>query len=201
MWKVVWLEKTWVSGVRKDALELEFVSLAKLSLYIFIKLKEVSEELKMWLPNTKLDIEELEKSLRIIQRVGMSESLASPIPASAKVYTREELKLKGQEGWINTYCPLNWLKYTPLQGLKADLLVHLNLLRTPVIHPSEIVKHRLEKEAFILPLSRKELLQRGRRYEYFEPITLNVSTKPELTILSLPDGCHTVLPSSFIRGD
>lgn len=189
--RVVWLEKTWKGKVQKDAVKMELVSLSKLVAYIFVDVDEVVESLKKYLPNIENITErDLKLALQITQTIGKSEGLATPILVD--VFKRENFKVEGVKGTLNTYCPLEWIEHFN-QGLKEDMLIHIRLMKKHVARPEEIKKYRRERLPFILPLS----FERG----IFKPKETEVVLKSGFTIVKLPDKGKAALPLQFIQCD
>ncbi|MDW8004960.1 MAG: hypothetical protein RMI04_09140 [Thermofilaceae archaeon] len=201
IWRVVWIEKKFLlredrreKGVPRDAVNVELVSLAKTSAYLFLDIKGVNESLRRYLPQVDSVTEkDVERALRIARIMGRSEMFVTPLSAEVS----DRLNIVGSEGKINTYCPLDWLREPPLQGLVEDLLVHLRLL-AKVEDPSDLPKHRREKLRFILPLSLERIVQAGRIVEYLKPVEIDVKVKGEYTIAETPDGGRVILPKEFL---
>lgn len=204
IWRVVWIEKEFLlredrkeKGVSRDAVSVEFISLAKILAYLFLDVNGVNESLGKYLPQVG-DVTErdVKRALRITRILGKSEMLATPL--STEILDR--FTIIGSEGKINTYCPLDWLKELPWQGLVEDVLVHLRFL-AKVEEPMDLPKYRREKLRFILPLLLERIVQGNKIVEYLKPIEIDIKVKEEYTIVELPDGGRVVLPKGFIGVD
>lgn len=202
IWRVIWIEKKFLIEKRKekrevprDAINVEIVSLTEASAYLFSHIDEVNKSLRKYLPHIG-DITErdMEHALRIARVIGRSEMLITPI--SVKIFN--EFNIRGSEGKINTYCPLDWLKEPLWQGLIEDVLVHLRLLSVKVEEPMDLPKHRREKMRFVLPLSLERIVQNGKIVEYLKPVDIDVKLRDEYTIVELPDGGRVALPKKFL---
>lgn len=205
IWHVVWLEKPVREEVPKgrkkeaprpplDAVNVEIVSIAKASAYLFLDVDGVNRSLMEYLPQVgAITGKDVERALRVIRVVGRSEMLATPL--SVEVF--DKIGVVGPEGRINTYCPLDWLKEMPRHGLVEDVLIHLRLL-AKVGGPTDLPSHRREKLKFVLPLLLEREIQGGRVVEYFKPMEIDVKVKDDYTIVELPDGGRTVLPKGFL---
>jgi len=216
MWRVIWLEKTWKKEIEperlSDAVEMEVVSLTKISAYIFTNLNKVNILLGKYLPHPNLTERDIELGLRTIQVIGKSEMLATPI--TTEIFNK--FNIIGSAGKINVYCPYEWVKKPPEEGVEEDMLIHINLLpdyiKDTIDEPKKILKEielskrekigcRRIKARFILPLSlMRKISYRGKIIEYFKPVDVNVELKDGFTIVEIADGGRIPLPTMFLKG-
>jgi len=216
MWRVIWLEKTWKKEIESerlsDAVEMEVVSLAKISAYIFTSLNKVNTLLGKYLSHPNLTERDIELGLRTIQVIGKSEILSTPI--TIEIFNK--FNVIGPAGKINVYCPYEWVKKPPEEGVEEDMLIHINLLpdyvKDTIDEPKKILKEiellkrekigfRRVKTRFILPLSlMSKISYRGKVIEYFEPVEVNVELKDGFTIVETADGGKIPLPIMFLKG-
>jgi hypothetical protein len=223
MWRVFWLEKEYllkkekqgkgqreIEGLR-DAVEVEVVSLNKISAYIFIDLNKVNILLRKYLPNSNLTEKDIESAFMTVQLIGKSEMLATPIT----VKTFNKFNIIGSLGKINVYCPYEWIKKPPKEGLEEEMLVHINLLpnhiKSAIDEPKKMLKVKLSgreeiesrrvKARFILPLSlMREISYHGKIIEYFKQKDIDVELKDDFTIVETIDGGKVPLPKTFLEG-
>lgn len=196
IWRVIWLEKTWrKKEVLRDAVNVELVSLSKLAVYLFMDINRANELLTKYLPEVgEVTSKDVKQAFQIARLVGKSEMLATPI--SVEIF--DKFDIIGSEGGINTYCPLDWLKKTPEQGLVEDVLVSLNFLSLQVKEPLDLPKYRHEKRRFVLPLLLRRITQGKRVIEYLEPVELRVEARNEYVLVKLFDGGKVILPKNFL---
>jgi hypothetical protein len=216
MWRVIWLEKEWewgrkeVEGLR-DAVEMEVVSLNRISAYIFTDLNKANILLRKYLPNSNLTEKDVESALMTVQLIGRSEMLATPITVRAF----NKFNIIGSLGKINVYCPSEWIKKPPREGLEEEMLVHINLLpnhiKSAIDEPKKMLKVKLSgreeiesrrvKARFILPLSlMREISYHGKIIEYFKQKDVDVELKDDFIIVETIDGGKIPLPKMFLGG-
>jgi hypothetical protein len=222
MWRVIWLEKEYewrrkevkrlqVERLR-DAVEMEVVSLNKISAYIFVNLNKTNILLRKYLPNSNLTEKDVESALMTVQSIGKSEMLATPIT----VRTFSNFNIMGSLGKINVYCPYEWVKKPPKEGLEEEMLVHINLLpnhiKSAIDEPKKMLKVKLPgrkeieesrriKARFILPLSLiREISYHGKIVGYFKQKDIDVELKDDFTIVETIDGGKIPLPKTFLEG-
>jgi len=216
MWRVIWLEKRYelmrkreIERLR-DAVEMEVVSLNKISAYIFTNLDKANALLRRYVPSSDLTEKDIELALKTVQVIGKSEMLATPV--TTKVFNK--FNDIGPVGSINVYCPYAWVKEPPREGLEEEMLIHINLLpnhiKNAIDEPKKILKVKLpggeiecrrEKARFILPLSlMREISYHGKIIEYFKQKDINVELKDDFTIVETIDGGKIPLPKMFLEG-
>lgn len=215
MWRVIWLEKEWEWGRKeiehlRDAIEMEVVSLNKILAYIFINLNKASALLSKYLPHSNLTEKDIELALRTVQVISKSEMLATPIT----VGTFNKFNVIGSAGKINVYCPYEWIKKPPKEGLEEEMLVHINLLpnhiKNAIDEPKKMLKVKLPgreeiecrrvKARFVLPLSlMREISYHGKIIEYFKQKDVDVELKDDFIIVETIDGGKIPLPKIFLE--
>jgi len=179
-----------------DAMKWEIVSLSRLKVYYFIDTELLNQLLKRHF-NREIQIEDLERALWLLERIGNSESLASPIRVN-----RLNFRPLGEEGEVYTYTPISWLKEFH-EGVKENMLVHLALQRIdPFENPADVFikrrkKLRWAKKSFLLPLVMK---QWGRLFEWYEPKPITVKVAEGFLLIETEDGSKHVLPTELVEG-
>ncbi|MEM2211358.1 MAG: hypothetical protein QXK35_06115 [Nitrososphaerales archaeon] len=193
IWRVIMLEAMWKNRVAslKDAVECEYITTGELAIYYVINFKELNKYVKDNLNSSiKVNDEDIIKFLSIIQRLGGTEFFSSIRENPRKQLIIERL---GNNGSINVYIPLNWVKNFE-KGIIESMHVNLLLLEDNKMHNIKNFKSsREEYRRFLLPLQRLERFgSKSLTHTWYEPVAVNVRLKDGYVFVKIEDG--TAIP-------
>lgn len=176
-----------------DAIIHEYVSCDKLIIYAVTNLNRFAEGLKTLLREAGLDEvdssevpEILAKSMKLVDRVGDSESIATTIRAST-------VKISGvtEEGILNTMSPMKWIE---VHDSNTNIIQDMPI--TPLIEEGHISINEYRSQEMILPLRPK-----FEKILYYENAPYRAKAREGYRILILESGDSVIVPEYLLDGD
>jgi len=176
-----------------DAIIHEYVSCDKLIIYAVTNLNRFAEGLKTLLREAGLDEvdssevpEILAKSMKLVDRVGDSESIATTIRASI-------VKILGvtEEGILNTMSPMKWIE---VHDSNTNIIQDMPI--TPLIEEGRISINKYRSQEMILPLRPK-----FEKILYYENAPYRAKARKGYRILILESGDSVIVPEYLLDSD
>jgi len=176
-----------------DAIIHEYVSCDKLIVYAVTNLNRFAEGLNTLLREAGLDEidssevrEILAKSMKLVDRVGDSESIATTIRASLV-----KISEVTEEGILNTMSPMKWI-----EAHDSNTNIIQDMPITPLIEGGHISINKYKSQEMILPLRPK-----FEKILYYENAPYRAKVRKGHCILIFESGDSVVVPEYLLHGE